>query len=164
MQVVDLLQQNSSWPEVLDGDNVENDPVNMVDPWGLAPGDGYPTADAAALAAAADIRGMANQGVEYGGWIYTQVPETWLYGGDEAYHTYTAPRTDNQKDRVSPGPRPCGGEADYHSHPRIPGYKYNQFSDDDTNMNDELGISGYLLTPDRGLLRYNPGQRPVRVR
>ncbi len=101
---------------------------------------------------------MANQGVEYGGWIYIRD------GGEEAYHTYTAPRTDNEKDSVRPGPRPCGSEADYHSHPRIPPYKYNQFSVDDINGNDRLGIPGYLLTPDLGLLRYNPGQRPVGVR
>ena len=35
MQVTDLLQENSSRPEVLDGVNVQNDPVNAVDPWGL---------------------------------------------------------------------------------------------------------------------------------
>jgi hypothetical protein len=35
MQAIDLLQQNSSWLEPLDGDNVQNDPVNLTDPEGL---------------------------------------------------------------------------------------------------------------------------------
>lgn len=132
---------------MFDGIIVLNDPVNAVDPWGLAPGDPYATLDKAAMAAAADIGSMSNQRVEYGGWIYRQ---------DEGTYSYTAPRTDNLKDSVSPGPRPCEAEADYHSHPRIPPYKYNRFSDSDMLSNDVMGLPGYLRIPNGSVLRYDP--------
>ena len=141
-----------------------NNPVNRIDPLGLAPGEPYATPDAAAMAAVADIRAMPNQRIEYGGWIYYVDPGTWPYGGDEPYFTYTEPRTDNQKDSVWPGRRPCDSVADYHNHPKIPPYKYNQFSPKDIYWNNYYGTSGYLLTPDLGLLRYDPGNSILRIR
>jgi uncharacterized protein RhaS with RHS repeats len=50
---------------------VSNNPVNFWDPFGMAPGDPYPSEDEAAVDASLDAHtATAATGVEYGGLIY----------------------------------------------------------------------------------------------
>jgi uncharacterized protein RhaS with RHS repeats len=47
---------------------VDNDPINLIDPFGLKPGDPYPSANAAAIQALEDINVTSDvQHVEYAG-------------------------------------------------------------------------------------------------
>jgi len=57
-----------------------NSPTHLIDPWGLAPGDKYPTADAAAKAALNDIcKATKDKKHEHGGWIYKNADGTYSY-------------------------------------------------------------------------------------
>ncbi len=135
---------------------VGNDPVNLIDLLGLAPGDPYSSPNAAAFAARSDILSQVDRQtliVEYGGWIYQQ--------SDRSY-SYTAPRTDYYRDQVWPGPRPTGAVADYHRHVDDPGYRHrNEFSPEDNDTNRVFGVQSYLFRPDRRVDLYDPASNSV---
>jgi RHS repeat-associated protein len=129
---------------------VLNDPVNWIDPFGLAPGDSYDSPGDAAQGAATDIMNMGPQQIEWGGWIYKRPDDSF---------SYTEPRTDNEETHVSPGPKSaCPGEpfADYHTHWAKKGYRYNIFSNDDKWSNFINQMPGYLIKPDGGVDVYVP--------
>jgi RHS repeat-associated protein len=108
---------------------VKNNVIMLNDPLGLAAGDPYKTANAAALAARADIysRVGKNQSlsVEFGGYIYKM---------SNAGYSYTEPRTDYSWETVWQGEVPNGAVASYHNHLPLPGYRYWLFSDDDIRI------------------------------
>ncbi len=123
-----------------------NNPVNFVDPFGRAPGDVYPSTDAAATAASGDIYGssVAND-VEMGGWI------TPTDGG----FTYTAPVTGGQHS-VNLGPKPDGAAGWYHSHGDESGPRYGdeKFGGGDQALQARLGLRyGYVVTPTGKIIR-----------
>ena len=87
---------------------VNGNPISLVDPLGLAPGDCYKTIDGAAADAASDAAHLQRgTGFEHGGRLYA------LAGGG---YSYTAPRTDNLQFSVSIGAIERNTVGDYHSH------------------------------------------------
>lgn len=64
-------------------------------------------------------------------------------------------KIDHNKFQVPQGALVC---ADIHTHWRAPTYErtWNQFSGPDLNSNWEGHRTGYVATPDAGLLRYDP--------
>ncbi|MGH7772357.1 MAG: RHS repeat-associated core domain-containing protein, partial [Candidatus Binatia bacterium] len=133
---------------------VLNDPVNWIDPLGLAGelNGPYATLGGAVHEAASDIRGQSDQGVDC--WICNK-------GLNDYY--YTEPKTDNKSTTVAPGSRPrgCPVVGDIHNHPDIPGYNHNDPSEDDPSeddrdSNDMNQIPGFILTPSDMIRRYDP--------
>ncbi len=126
---------------------VRNDPVNWIDPLGLAPGDPYPSADAAAIQAIKDINPTSiKQNIEYAGKIYKNADGTYSYtdplGGDE--------RTSD----VGHCPPGKDDEGDYHTHANAKNGE--DFSYVDKEGNDENGKPGYLGTPSGKIKKYTP--------
>lgn len=115
---------------------VGGNPITLVDPLGLAPGDCYPTADAAGAASIVDVNpSSVRRNLEYGGWVYR------LESGG---YSYTVPRI-GLRDTVNIGPRPPGAVGFYHTH--AAGVSYS-FSQNDWrvyyNNNFDRGGAGYL--------------------
>lgn len=131
---------------------VENNPLNWIDSLGLAPGDPYPTADAAALQAIRDINRTSDlEKAEYAGRIYQNPDGT---------YSYTAPRT---LDPPSPihsyfGSCPKGttSAGGYHTHPPYEKYDSNHFSDKDISNADSEQKPSYLGTPSGDVKKYDP--------
>ena len=136
---------------------VENNPINQIDPSGLAPGDLYQTRDQAAKDAMSDIYDFTKRKtVEYAGVIY-QNPNDGTY-------SYTRPNK-GTKDTSNPGtcPKDKRFRGTYHSHPSLPPpYQTEAFMGQDV-IAAELRTSesgkaqpGYLITPSGNMLRYDP--------
>jgi RHS repeat-associated protein len=106
---------------------VGNNPVNWIDPYGLAPGDKFPTKDQAAIDAMDYIMNTsARADREYGGYLYQNKDNSF---------SYTAPvRGERREMDVSKFPcRPEGTDKAgiYHTHPGTD-YNSTQFSADDS--------------------------------
>jgi RHS repeat-associated protein len=136
---------------------VENDPLNLVDPFGLAPGDSYPTADAAAIAALRDINPNSQRyGLEYAGRVY----QTWFGFGS---YSYTSP-VEGTPFSSSPGNRiltllnSFGVNAGmYHTHPSGTDPVLNEnFSSADKQVSDYEGVPSYLGAPSGQIYKYSP--------
>ncbi|MDD4910182.1 MAG: DUF4329 domain-containing protein [Candidatus Omnitrophica bacterium] len=127
-----------------------NNPLIWIDPWGLKPGDPYPTEDAAGKDAVNDINPKSiSEGREYGGWVYENPNGT---------YSYTKPYP-GSKAGTSLGPRPSGGRVvgDYHTHgANDPGYNNENFSLQDIADNRRSGTTGYLGTPSGAVKKYEP--------
>ena len=127
-------------------------PLRFTDPLGLAPGDNYKTADAAAAAAIRDINPTSiAKNKEYAGWIYKK----WLGLGP---YSYTAP---NEGTSNSSDPGTCSiwdsKEGTYHTHAGFdPLYDNENFSDRDKRISDLLRLPGYLGTPEGLIKKYTP--------
>ena len=132
--------------------------VTKIDEYPVNPNGPYTSKDEAAMAAAQAVRAKSASDLRYewGCWIKVAEPDLKAFYGEYDCYDYTLIRSDYLVDRVSPGLKPYGAVADFHSHVRLYPYKFNIFSPDDKDWNRYFGVSGYLLTPDRGLLRYNP--------
>ncbi len=94
---------------------VQNDPVNMIDPFGLAP--------------IISTRPQGNQDSEWGGWIYSYKTTS-----EDMRYSYTEPVAGESNILDSSKfNEPCPGqrkEAVYHTHPGT-GYNVKIFSNDD---------------------------------
>jgi RHS repeat-associated protein len=164
---------------------VRNNPINLIDPFGLKPGDKYPSARCAGWNAENDYdpksRHKTNafpRGREYGGFIYQN--------GDGTY-SYTDPSADNNAGvgtadsipnfwniTIPPGTQRAGW---YHTHgafdpsmngpgnpaPGRPGYNWHNdgnevFSPDDMAISDTdlHGLLGCLGTPQGTVEEYMP--------
>jgi len=136
---------------------VFNNPLKFNDPYGLLPGDPYPTQDAAGTDAINDINPASiKEGKEYGGWVYQNSDGT---------YSYTAP-VPGTKDGLILPPRPPGKKTtgDYHTHgANDPGYKNEDFSNRDKSGNDATGTTGYLGTPSGKIKKYTPGGPPTDI-
>jgi uncharacterized protein RhaS with RHS repeats len=131
---------------------VVNDPINFVDPEGLAPGDKYPTANDAALAASKDIYPLTIKNrVEYGGMICRF---------KDGSCTYTPPTTDNKEHSVNINKNSCPAETTpegfYHSHPN-----YDYFSKQDQLSSDKHGMSAYMVDKNGRVQRYKDTGNPA---
>jgi RHS repeat-associated protein len=131
-----------------------NNPVRYFDPWGLRPGDSYPTADAAAIDAIQDINQTSiNEGREHAGRIY---------GNPDGTYSYTEPNR-GTRDSSYPGNPPDGkrNEGYYHTHgANDPGYDNEVFSPEDKNFSEREGKPGYVGTPGNQIKKYIPKEGP----
>jgi RHS repeat-associated protein len=155
---------------------VGNSPTNLIDAFGLRPGDRYPTLRCAGWNAVRDINQTSRQrsaawpnGREYGGWAYQNPDGT---------YSYTAPApgeaTGMSSGDYNPNPVGTTKAADYHTHgaympsmnpgnpsPGAPGYKWRDdgnevFSPPDMDSNDRWGLPGFLGTPQGTTEMYVP--------
>jgi hypothetical protein len=149
------LEESHLPPNPRNGLFVANNPINAVDPWGLAPGDPYASPDAAAVAALNDINPTSiRENVEYGGLI-----KKILEGPNKGQFTYTEPRTDKQRDWVEiPERCPKDDAGAYHTHSGpVEGDKSSEvFSEPDMDLADHAGTPFYLGTPEGRFGKYTP--------
>jgi Domain of unknown function (DUF4329) len=125
-----------------DRTNCLNDPVNFVDPWGLAPGDHYGTQDAAAIDAIDSVMSISKaENREYGGWVY--------YNKGEKFYSYTAPMAGDERSmNVDAFNQPSPNNRDvaiYHTHPGE-GYSSGYFSTADYLVSGFRHVDIYLGT------------------
>jgi hypothetical protein len=127
---------------------VGGDPVSYADPYGLRPGDPYPTVVAAGFQAVRDINPTSQfMNHEYGGWI---VPHR------DGGYTYTEPITQKHPYAVVIGEKPPGAAGWYHTHGGAEGNPaHERYSPQDWNRHFERGVPGFLGTPS-GKIRYYP--------
>jgi RHS repeat-associated protein len=142
---VDPIRDGANWFAY-----VNNDPVNWVDPWGLAPGDIFPTPTDAAADFGLGWNGISilNQ-EEWGTTIYEN-------GGG---FTYVEPETQHHTNDVE-FPLPPGGE-DYavsaaHTHGNHILDSNNFFSKHDMDLSITKGKESYISTPDGSLKVFDP--------
>ena len=129
---------------------VAGNPINRVDPFGLKPGDKYPTQDEAATAALNDIINISiSQDLEYAGWIYK------INGG--CVYSYTNPMKGTAHSS-HPGPKPPNATAAYHTHGAESGPQWDDenFSKSDIDFARMRKVGIYLRTPSGKQLKYSP--------
>jgi RHS repeat-associated protein len=166
-----------------------NNPTNLIDSFGLRPGDKYPNVRCAGWHAIRDINQTSRRrtpafpnGREYGGWVYENADGTYSYVVPVAGAAASVdPRN------YTPNPANTTRAADYHTHgaydpafngpgnpaPGSPGYVWGSdnnevFSPSDKQTNDRWGLPGFLGTPRGTTEEYipnpmNPGHGPVVV-
>jgi len=128
---------------------------------GLAPGDLYPTADKAAVAAIRDIfPRTAASGNEWGGRVY-RLPN--------GKYSYTERKEGNKKNMGELPSLICPGggtnEGMYHTHPNVPTYSNgtgnpNIVSGGDQDWAEKEHVPIYVGTPNRNVLKYTPNGKP----
>jgi hypothetical protein len=121
-----------------------------VDPWGIAPGDPYPTPDAAAVTAIRDINPTSiREDREYAGMICR-------YATGKCFYT---PPNKGTKDtsRTRTCPDNSTPEGDYHTHGAYdPDYLGERFSTVDESACDKRNYQCYLGTPSGKIKKYTP--------
>ncbi len=150
---------------------VGNDPINRIDPYGLKPGDPYPSADAAAIDALLDVYGRSvATNREYAGRIYRNGDGTFSYTpgltDSQRFPQSNNPNYDCCASSSSPGNVPAGTQnmGSFHTHgPYDPGKTNTEFSPPDISFytyQDKL--PGYLAgTNAQGtgvILKFTPGE------
>jgi len=158
---------------------VYNNPINLVDPLGLAPGDKYPSAKCAGWNAENDYDPVSRRrNLEYGGFIYQNPDNTFSYTDPSANNNAGIGTADSIPNcwniQIPAGTRRAGW---YHTHaafdpamngpgnpaPGQPGYNWHHdgnevFSPDDKDISDvDLnGLPGALGTPRGTIEWYTP--------
>lgn len=129
---------------------VLNDPVNLIDPSGLRPGDQFPTVGEASGDALNYINPVSiRQNTEYGGYI-TRNPN--------GTYSATNPLRGGPAD-VNIGPVPPGAAGNYHTHGAYdPRYDNERFSPADIIGDVLSGLPGYLGTPGGSFQRHFGGR------
>ncbi len=129
-----------------------NDPVNFIDPLGLAPGDPYPTSHDAAHDAVSDVNPTSiSTSTEYAGMIYQNPDGTF---------SYTPPNRGSNDGANPGGPSSCPSGTTptdyYHTHGSAdPGYDNDNFSNADKDYGNHYNVDGYLGTPSGDLKHYD---------
>jgi hypothetical protein len=133
---------------------VRESPISYRDPRGLAPGDSFPSAEAAAIDALNYISQKNDRCArEYAGYVYKE----WSLFGSPTY-TYDEPTGLGWVGGALPNiPSYHGTYAMFHNHPSVP--YANNYSPDDKDTADSLNIPSYLLTPTGPILVYVPVPR-----
>jgi RHS repeat-associated protein len=143
---------------------VFNGPTNLIDPFGLRPGDKYSRIDCAGWNSVSDILPLTRfNKIEFGGFIYQNPDGT---------YSYTVPTTGQRTtipDFQARTPIPSGTSKAgwYHTHPPAlgPDYDPSIFSIGDKNVSEHLNGAdevpgttgpGYLGTPDNVIKVYVP--------
>ncbi|WP_256081716.1 RHS repeat-associated core domain-containing protein [Massilia sp. YIM B04103] len=130
----------------------EGNPIHLVDAMGLAPGDLYRTANAAAIQAIKDINAMSIQAnLEIGGRIYKTANGMFTYGMPEV----------GLPDRLYRTPPVCESIGKniglYHTHAaETSGHNANIISRNDKRIADEERVPSYVGTPRGEVLKYIP--------
>jgi RHS repeat-associated protein len=133
---------------------VGNNPINLVDPFGLAPGDKYPSQDEAGFDAVCDVNPLSkDENVEYAGSIYKNADGTYSYtapkpGGSD----WSNPMNSLPEDNSSV-------TAWYHTHgaydPNIGPGNFT-FSPADRQVSDATRKPNYMADPRDEVHRYDP--------
>jgi len=131
---------------------IANRPIVALDYFGLAPGDPYPTCDAAGIQAIKDINAESiKKDREFGGNIYQKPDGTF---------SYTAPDKTGKKHSANiPVAVPEGTTRAgmYHTHGADNwGYDDEKYSDEDKALSDGLKVPSYLGTPKGDIKKYTP--------
>ncbi|GAB2874618.1 hypothetical protein GCM10027277_49810 [Pseudoduganella ginsengisoli] len=137
---------------------VLGNPLKYSDQYGLAPGDHFYTAEAAARDAIHYInpRSIA-ENREYGGWIYKDRNRGPGYTYDEPTRFGPAGGHMPSKPMIAPV------YGAYHTHAAYdPDYDNENFSPEDKDMGDRLGWPTYLGTPSGAIKRYMPDPQRAR--
>lgn len=118
---------------------VMQDPINLVDPSGLAPGDSFSSESAAGYDAIKYINNTSiYHNTEFAGTIYRNG-----LGG----YSYTNPSKGGSAG-ANPGPISVNTTAIYHTHAGYdPRYNNENFSSTDTRFSKGRGLGSYLGTP-----------------
>jgi RHS repeat-associated protein len=141
---------------------VGNNPAKLVDPSGLKPGDKYKSIDCAGSNAVNDIFPQTKQdGFEHGGFIYQNPDGTYSYTAPIPGTPIFIPAGPFFRIPIPAGASPA---AWYHTHPFVPGYNGQAFSDGDEWVSEHLNNSnshpiagpGYLGTPTNSIKKYVP--------
>ena len=139
---------------------VNGQPLMLVDPYGLAPGDRFKSADDAALDAGNWARKFKMQRIEYGGWIYKE----------EKCHVYDASGVGGGSSAKLKA-KPANAVAAWHTHSsRAPFFEDNdeEFSGEDESGNGDMAWVNHwkkplnLRTP-REITKVLPVSRRVRT-
>jgi RHS repeat-associated protein len=135
-----------------------NNPLNWLDPYGLAPGDPYPSARAAGVQAVRDINPTSiQQSIEYAGRVYQNF---------DGSYSYTPPNPGTAAGS-NPGRVPIGTQnaGYYHTHGSNSNGVYDDehFSPTDQNLAEQEGQPGFLGTPQGGntVQIYTPPALPL---
>lgn len=163
---------------------VRNNPIILIDPTGLAPGDKYPTVRCAGYNAENDYDPISRRrNLEYGGFVYQNPDGTYSYTDPSANNRAGIGTPDELPNfwniTIPPGTQRAGW---YHTHasfdpgmngpgnpaPGQPGYNWHDdgnevMSDPDKNISDQLlhGMPGYLGTPRGTIEEYLHGRPTV---
>lgn len=132
---------------------VESNPLLLIDELGLAPGDPYPTANAAAIQAIKDVNAMSiKTNLEIGGRIYKR---------KDGRFSYTWPALGTQKD-MGQVPAMCpGNEGMYHTHGNYDGRsRPDMISGVDQYWSDKEGKPIWAGTPSGAVIIYTPNGIP----
>jgi RHS repeat-associated protein len=141
---------------------VGNSVTKLVDSLGLKPGDKYKSIDCAALNALGDIFPQTKKdGNEHGGFIYQNPDGTFSYTDPTTGTPTSIPAPKFFTIPIPVGATPAGW---YHTHPYVPGYNGQVFSDGDKWTSEHLNNSnshpivgpGYLGTPTNSMKKYVP--------
>jgi RHS repeat-associated protein len=146
---------------IRDGNNwfayVNNDPVNYIDLWGLAPGDIFPTVDEAANDFGKEYNGISIiEKIEYG--------TTIIQSGNG--YTYMEPTTGTENKITLPTPPggPDEAVAGHHTHSNYdPGFDNNVFSKEDKDTAQLYDKPFYVATPNGSLQVYDPKTDLIRT-
>ena len=134
---------------------VSGNPLGLIDPFGLKPGDVFATPELAAIDALNYINGKSIcENREYGGYIYKK----WDWFGliTKPSYTYDEPRK-GELASVNLGRRPIFHEtvSAYHTHGGYdPRYDNENFSPPDKDLGDAMQVATYLGTPSRAIKLY----------
>lgn len=143
---------------------VFNGPTNLIDPFGLRPGDKYSRIDCAGWNSVSDILPLTRfNKIEFGGFIYQNPDGTYSY----TVPTTGLPTTIPDFQTRTPIPSGTSKAGWYHAHPPGlgPDYDANRFSLGDKILSEHLnGMDeipgtigpGYLGTPDGVIKVYVP--------
>jgi RHS repeat-associated protein len=132
---------------------VESDPLSLIDELGLAPGDPYPTANAAAIQAIKDVNAMSiKTNLEIGGRIYKR---------KDGRYSYTWPALGTQKDMGQVPPTCPGDQGMYHTHGTYDGRsRPDMISGVDQYWSDLEKKPIWIGTPSGVVLKYTPNGIP----
>ncbi|TJZ63862.1 RHS repeat-associated core domain-containing protein [Chitiniphilus eburneus] len=130
---------------------VGNDPENWVDASGLAPGDIFPSRDAAARDAGKFAKGFPMQRIEYGGWIF-QV------AGGYSYNFTKGTPLNVPREKLEALKKKCPSSPTdiWHVHPDDGNEFQHELSQQDKAYAKEHGVPIYLITPNEKLIAYDP--------
>jgi RHS repeat-associated protein len=141
---------------------VRNDPIDLIDPFGLRPGDKYPNAKCAGYNAVKDYNQTSiDQNKEYGGFIYENPDGTFSYT-DPSVNGNAGIGDDRSIPRFWQIPIPAGTQYGgwYHTHAAGVGEPNNDFSPQDMDISDLpgklQGLPAILGTPKPEIRMYLP--------
>jgi RHS repeat-associated protein len=130
---------------------VLNNPTKLTDAFGLAPGDPYPSADAAAKDAMKDIcKKCKDEDKEHAGSVYKNSNGTYSYTSAVPGDQHSSPYVPNPPGTSNAGHYHCHGAESG------PAYDDENIGKGDKKGADKDGAPIYLVTPSGAMKKYSP--------